>query len=387
MSFIKLILKNPFRKKRKAIFTIFGLIIAILLISFLAVFMATFEDIANKSISGTGDFIVVENDSVQNVSIGMDGIMGFSNGTDDFDPLNQTFIDEYLNKLKNVNGVERIILTFNEIDDDEDFTIYYINSSDLSFFKIDYVKGEQVSNSSEVIIGEGLAKQLNKTLGSTVEIQNKTHVISGVYKGNPSLDYYIISSIDNVNLTKDPIKHEFGLPYSIKFIGVLDNNANEDKVKNEINKLDKHMEGVFSAQDMGTYQAFYNFLGEIVFIITSIAVFVGCLIVTHTILSSVNDRAREIGVLKSIGWSNNRIILMIIGESLILCFIGGILGIIISVMVISMVFPYILMATPVYSSHLIILVLIIVLIISLIGSVLPALRAALRSPTDAMTYE
>jgi len=387
MSFIKLILKNPFRKKRKAIFTILGLIIAILLISFLSVFMSTFEDVTNKSMFGTGDFIVIENISIQNFSIGMDGLIGSSDNIDNFDSLNQTFIEEYLNKVKNISGVEKIVLTFYEIDNDEGFTIYYINSSDFSFLKINYIKGNPFSNSSEIIIGEGLSKQLNKTVGDTVKIQNKAYLISGVFNGNPAFDYDIISSVDNVNLTKDSKTEEFGLPYSIKLIGFLNNNASKDKVKIEINSLDKHMAGVFSVQDMRTYQAFHNFLGEIVFIITSIAVLIGCLIVTHTILSSVNDRSREIGILKSIGWSNNRIILMIIGESLVLCFIGGLLGIIISVLVINIIFPYILIAVPVYSFDLIVFVLIIVLIISLIGSILPALRVALKSPTDAMRYE
>ncbi|KZX12067.1 ABC transporter permease [Methanobrevibacter filiformis] len=385
MSFIKLILKNLFKKRKKAMLTILILIMIVLLISILSVFMSTFEEINNKSITGTGDFLVLENRSVNELYIGAEGVIGSGNNTDNFDPLNQTFINEFLNNLSHISGVKKIILKFNEIEEKEGFTTYYFNSSDLHLLKINYIEGHQFSNSSEIIISKDLSNQLNKTTGDSLKVSNKTYTISGIYNGNLSFDYGCIASIDNVNLIKDSKQIEFELPYSISFIGFLDDGANKTKVKNEINNLDKHMKAVFSVKDVGVYQSFYNFMSEIVLVINIVSIAVGCIIVTHTILSSVNERAREISILKSDDLSNKRIILMIISESLVLCFIAGILGIIVSIVLINIIFHYILIAIPVYDWSLIIEILIIVMIISLVGSILPAIRAVrnlAKSPTD-----
>ena len=44
-------------------------------------------------------------------------------------------------------------------------------------------------------------------------------------------------------------------------------------------------------------------------------------------------RAKEIGVLKTVGWTNRNVVVQILGESLVQCFAGGILGLIIALAV------------------------------------------------------
>jgi putative ABC transport system permease protein len=43
-------------------------------------------------------------------------------------------------------------------------------------------------------------------------------------------------------------------------------------------------------------------------------------------LMSVMERTREIGTLRALGWSNIRVLWMILLESLSVCFLGGLLG-------------------------------------------------------------
>jgi putative ABC transport system permease protein len=57
-----------------------------------------------------------------------------------------------------------------------------------------------------------------------------------------------------------------------------------------------------------------------------IALVVGAFGVANTVLMSVFERVREIGILLAIGWKRRRVMLMILLESLALSLCGGIIG-------------------------------------------------------------
>ena len=57
------------------------------------------------------------------------------------------------------------------------------------------------------------------------------------------------------------------------------------------------------------------------------AVLVGGLGMMNSTLMSVFERTREIGVLRAIGWRRRRVIVMILGESVIVSFLGGVVGV------------------------------------------------------------
>src|SRR3970282_2166566 len=60
--------------------------------------------------------------------------------------------------------------------------------------------------------------------------------------------------------------------------------------------------------------------------ISVLAVGIGAIGVMNTMVMSVFERTREIGILRAVGWSGRRILRMIIGESLFLCLIAAVIG-------------------------------------------------------------
>lgn len=76
-------------------------------------------------------------------------------------------------------------------------------------------------------------------------------------------------------------------------------------------------------------RAFIAQLGNIAFIITSVvsaAFFTILLIVGNTMMLTIRERTTELAVLKTLGFSSTRIFRMVLGESLFLSLIGGIIG-------------------------------------------------------------
>ena len=76
-------------------------------------------------------------------------------------------------------------------------------------------------------------------------------------------------------------------------------------------------------------QGFAKQIGNIVFIVAAIlsAVFFTILLVTgNTMAQAVRERTGELGVLKAIGFTNGRIMALVLAESCLLTFIGGVVG-------------------------------------------------------------
>jgi lipoprotein-releasing system permease protein len=64
-----------------------------------------------------------------------------------------------------------------------------------------------------------------------------------------------------------------------------------------------------------------------------IAIIVAVLIAFKTMAGNIAERAREIGVLKAVGWTNRNVVVQLLSEVVIQCFLAGILGFLIAFVV------------------------------------------------------
>jgi putative ABC transport system permease protein len=70
-----------------------------------------------------------------------------------------------------------------------------------------------------------------------------------------------------------------------------------------------------------------------VFLVVGAAFLTILMIVGNTMALSIRERTREIGVLKTLGFSGPRILTMVLGESVLLALLGGIPGLIIAALI------------------------------------------------------
>mgnify|MGYP000093998124 CR=1 FL=1 len=108
----------------------------------------------------------------------------------------------------------------------------------------------------------------------------------------------------------------------------------------------------------------------------------------------VKERTREIGVKKALGARKNHIIIQFIFESLFICLFGGLIGILISLGVVTGVLALNLqggaaefLGHPVLSSEIMIITVLILTVIGLLAGVFPALKAAKVNPVESLRYE
>jgi putative ABC transport system permease protein len=124
--------------------------------------------------------------------------------------------------------------------------------------------------------------------------------------------------------------------------------------------------------------------------ISLLAVFVGAVGMLNTMLMSVMERTREIGVLRSLGWRRRRVLGMILKESLVLGTVGGVCGIPIGLGLgglIGMMGIWGGAIGPLYTPRLFVQAVMVAMIAGVVGGLYPAWRAANLQPVEALRYE
>ncbi|MEM1565352.1 MAG: FtsX-like permease family protein [Candidatus Bathyarchaeia archaeon] len=121
--------------------------------------------------------------------------------------------------------------------------------------------------------------------------------------------------------------------------------------------------------------------------------------VAATMITSVMERTREIGVMKAIGYTNGQILLLILMESIVMSLVGGATGISLGVVGAYLLSSrgfriggigesgILLQLSPLITPTLIAQTLSLTILIGLVGGVLPAYRASKIPPVVALRYE
>jgi len=174
---------------------------------------------------------------------------------------------------------------------------------------------------------------------------------------------------------------------SVFFVKCIDPGYTDD-VEDAIQQMLPKYKVLSIAQYMSLFTS-NNLPGLTAFItaLISIAVAIGFLVIFLSMYTTITERTREIGVLKSLGASKAYIIEGILRESTILCLIGivaGYGGTLVATRVIHTTFPTLSVELTLqwafYAG-------ILALAGSLLGAFYPALRAASLDPVDALAYE
>jgi putative ABC transport system permease protein len=123
---------------------------------------------------------------------------------------------------------------------------------------------------------------------------------------------------------------------------------------------------------------------------SAIALIIGTIGILNTMMTSVLERTREIGILRAIGWKRSRIVVMILLESLILCVGGAMLG-----AGIARFLTFGMTQTPAVQGfiqgdirlEIMVQGVLLAAVVGLIGGCYPAWRASRLAPTEALRHE
>src|SRR5579884_2800760 len=251
---------------------------------------------------------------------------------------------------------------------------------------------------SGCIVGRKLADRMNFKIGDKVPIQGD------IFPVNPELTVVGIYS-DPTNTEEESLyfnyqylREALGGNSQQDLIGALSVEANKPSdvpaVAQAIDDLFANSPYPTKTESEKAFQlSFLSFLGNLKLFLAAICgavTFTILLVSANTISMSVRERVREVGVLKTLGFTRGAILGMIIGEAIVIAALGGVLGSLMAGGLCGFVrnfaytaaFFHNLFFTPAVAAT----ALATALLIGALSSLLPAWNASRTSIIDALRY-
>ena len=181
-----------------------------------------------------------------------------------------------------------------------------------------------------IILGAGLATALGKSPGDNVDLEGIVFSIAGVFQTGDALES------NTAVATLGDLQELMDRPGQVSEFQIQVSPAAADPTA--VRQLCGTMEGLadaagnplgFKAMPMRDFVASDTETGLLLGMAkgtSAIAIFLSSLGVLNTMLMSVIERTRELGILRAVGWSRALIVRLILGESLVLSLSGVVLG-------------------------------------------------------------
>jgi putative ABC transport system permease protein len=140
------------------------------------------------------------------------------------------------------------------------------------------------------------------------------------------------------------------------------------------------------AQSVEASSGVLDLLTTMIAAVAAISLLVGGVGIMNIMLASVTERMHEIGVRKAIGATNRQILNQFMLESTVLSLMGGIVGVVISILTILILRAYTSL-NPVISWQAILVAVGASVVIGVIFGTAPAVKAARKDPIEALRHE
>lgn len=127
-------------------------------------------------------------------------------------------------------------------------------------------------------------------------------------------------------------------------------------------------------------------LSSFLLVLALISLFVGSIGIMNIMLVTVTERTREIGIMKSVGYSSSNILSLFLLESVMVSSLGGLLGTVIGGFG-AYILEVVLKLPPVFPFILIEIGILISVLVGVSAGLYPAKKAAKMNPVDALRYE
>lgn len=247
-------------------------------------------------------------------------------------------------------------------------------------FKI--LDGEWFSGGYEAMVDEWQAKKKNIRIGDTVQILKEDFKITGIVEPGKMSRIFI----PILTLQKKQVKEGFASILYVKLKKDVDAAAAVKRIEAELKGTKFE---VLEARDwvgmMFTSNA--DLINNVFRIVVVLGVTIGVLVIFLSMYTSVTERTREIGILRSMGASKGFIVSLVLLESLVLCAIGAVVGVGMSELLVVIIKKFMPTTSMLITGDWIVRAVIFALVSGLIGCLYPAYKAASQDPIEALAYE
>jgi putative ABC transport system permease protein len=312
MKFLTFVWKNATRRKLRSSLTVFAVAIAVGAVVSLVGIAVSFERSFLGLYEANGiDLIVVRAGVAQRLTSVLDEKLG--------------------GRIQSISGVKRAIpglvdvVSFAEAGLDGVVIQGWVPEP-LYFEHLHFLAGRpiQKQDGKTIILGAILAANLGKKLHDTLEVfENQTFEVVGVYESyNVFENGCMIMSLAQLQRLTDRSHQVTGFSVMLE---PEPGGKPLDRVRHDIESLAPSLKAMPVREHVETLTEL-RVCHAMAWLTSAVALLIGTAGVLNTMVMSIHERTREIGILRAVGWGQWRVVRAVLSESLMLSLVGALLG-------------------------------------------------------------
>lgn len=300
------------------------------------------------------------------------------------------FIDEVIGDrveaFADVEGVSGILVTASQQEDAGIFIVQGYSPRDAAIARFNIVEGERITRNRQIMLGRAMATSLEIEVGESINVGESRFEIVGIYESGSAWEELggIITLRDAQSMAGRARKVTW---FTVDVATPERAEAVVQLINEQYPEVEATLSGDF-ADSLPDMEASRGMADGIAFL----AIIVGGIGVMNTMLMSVNERTREIGVLRALGWKRRAVLGLIMRESLALGVVSVVVGVAIAFglnWLVSLTgdMGAAMVDSIVFTPEVFLRGIIIALLLGAAGGLYPALRATRLEPVEALRYE
>jgi len=237
---------------------------------------------------------------------------------------------------------------------------------------------------TEVIVGSDIAGPLGLKEGSPITLSQGNVSINALVAGiiertGGNEDGYVILPLaaSQYLLSKE------GKVSSLE-VRALCNNCPVEEMSKQIEEVFPGLEARPMSQIVKNEMAVVEHTQSSAMAVSIITLLVSTLTVASTMLASVNEKLKEIGIMRAVGASNTQIVFMLFFEGAIIGSVGGVIGFVIGIIASAFAAPLLVSVTPQPMWEILPIVAGVCALTGMVASLIPAKRALGVDPAEVL---
>jgi putative ABC transport system permease protein len=315
MKFLRLIIKNVGRNKRRTVLTVLSVSVSVFLLATMQAVIAALGGISELT---GGEYRVVVR---RNTSIA------------------DSMPEAYRQKIEQVPGVVAVCPSnwfggiYKEDKPKYTFAQFYVDAKNLFDvqFELQISPEEKAAFQQErtaAVVGKKLADKYGWKLGDVIELKGAIYpldprlTLRGIYTGPQETTFFF---------HREYVEEAFGRPGRVGQYRVrIDSPSSAARVMEEIDNMFKNSAAPTKTETEAAFAAsFISMLGNVKGLITGvglIVVFTITLIGANTMAMSARERFTEVAVMKALGFRPGLILTLMLSEAVLIALLGGVLA-------------------------------------------------------------
>ena len=244
---------------------------------------------------------------------------------------------------------------------------------------IDVIEGRKLGASGdEAIIDTGFQQQKDYKVGQTIDLYERQFTIVGTYEPAAGA---------RIKVPLKTMQDQLGAEAKVTaFLVKIAEGRDAREIAERLHNTFPDNQIVLTSEIEELYMQGFPALNVFLNVFIGIAAMISALVILLTMYTTVTERTRQIGIMKSLGMSNHRIAWTITQEALLISLFGIVGGIVLT-FVLRFALTRVTTLEVEMSAWVMLLTFVVGMIGGAIGGLYPAMRAARLDAVEALSYE